>query len=178
MVLEKKIFKWSHPISTVLWLSPLWRDLTLYLHKLEFPSPKDNLYQVWLNLVGWFWRRFFKIFSVFLLSHYYLPLEKSYPLHLYRLEFPPPKDDWCQVWLKLAQWFWRSRKCKSSQIDWQTDGWTNAGQRAIRKAHLSFQFRWAKKILAQGSWLLQKQEGRIQTLHPFISFDEKVLCIN
>jgi hypothetical protein len=26
------------------------------LNKLEFSSPKDNLYQVWLNLACWFWR--------------------------------------------------------------------------------------------------------------------------
>jgi hypothetical protein len=126
-------------------------DLSLYLKKTESPSPKDNLYQDWLNLASWFWRRrFFKIFSVFLHFHYYLPLEKGNPLHLNKLETPPPKDDLCQVWLKLAQWFWRrSQKCKSSQTDWQTarwqDGQTDDGQPAIRIAHLSFQLRWAKK---------------------------------
>jgi hypothetical protein len=108
------------------------------LNKLEFPSPKDNLYQVWLKLARWFWkRRLLKIFSVFLLFRYYLPLEKGYPLLLNKLESPLPKDDLCQVWLELVQWFWRSRKCKSLQTD--------AGQRAIRKSHLSFQLRWAKK---------------------------------
>jgi hypothetical protein len=50
---------------------------------LEFPSPKNNLYQVWLNLACWFWRRrFFKIFSTFLLFRYYLSLERSYPFSL------------------------------------------------------------------------------------------------
>jgi hypothetical protein len=50
------------------------------LNKLEFPSPKDNLYQVWLNLASWFWRRrFLKIFSVFLLFHYYLPWRRGIP---------------------------------------------------------------------------------------------------
>jgi hypothetical protein len=34
-------------------------DLALYLNNLEFPLPKDNLYQVWFNLACWFWRRFF-----------------------------------------------------------------------------------------------------------------------
>jgi hypothetical protein len=54
-----------------------------------------------------------KNFSVFLLFCDYLPLEKSNLLHLNNLEPLPPKDDLCQVWLKLAQWFWRrSRKCK------------------------------------------------------------------
>jgi hypothetical protein len=70
-------------------------------------------------------------------------LEKGDPLHLNKLETPLPKDDLCQVWLKLAQWFWRrSRKCKSLQTDGQTDG-----QPAIRIAHLSFQLRWAKNII-------------------------------
>jgi hypothetical protein len=128
------------------------------LNKLEFPSPKDNVYQVWLNLAYWFWR-FFKIFNVFLLFRYYLPLEKGYPLHLNKLESPSPKDDLCEVWLKLVQWFWRrSRKCKSLQTDRQTD----AGQRAIRKAHLSFQLRWAKNTFINFSVvdLLLKHDGR------------------
>jgi hypothetical protein len=81
---------------------------------------------------------FKKFFSIFLLFCYYLPLEMGNPLHLNNLESPPPKDDLCQVWLKLAQWFWRrSRKCKSLQTDGQEDD----GQQAIRKAHLSFQLR-------------------------------------
>ena len=39
----------------------------------------------------------------------YLPFEKDLALHLNNLEFPLPKDDLCQVWLKLACWFWRRR---------------------------------------------------------------------
>jgi hypothetical protein len=47
---------------------PFEDDLALYLYKLEFPLPKDNLYQVWLNLATWFWRRrFLKNFSVIVL---------------------------------------------------------------------------------------------------------------
>jgi hypothetical protein len=34
-------------------------------------------------------------------------LERGNPLPLNKLESPPSKDDLCQVWLKLAQWFWR-----------------------------------------------------------------------
>jgi hypothetical protein len=60
-------------------------------------------------LAGWFWRRFLKIFSAFSLFCYYLPLEKGYSLSLNKLISPSPKDDLCQVWLKLAQWFWRRR---------------------------------------------------------------------
>jgi hypothetical protein len=59
-------------------------------------------------------KKIFKNFSVFLLFCDYLPLEKGNPLPLKNLESPPPNDDLSQVWLKLAQWFWRrSRKCKS-----------------------------------------------------------------
>jgi hypothetical protein len=61
-------------------------------------------------LACWFWRkRFLKIFNVFSLYSYYLPLEKGYPLPLNKLEFPLSKDNLCQVWLKLAHWFWRRK---------------------------------------------------------------------
>jgi hypothetical protein len=35
-------------------------------------------------------------------------MEMGNVLHL-KLESPLPKDDLCQVWLKLALWFWRIR---------------------------------------------------------------------
>ena len=37
------------------------------------------------------------------------PLEKGVSLHLNKLEFRSPMNALCQVWLKLAQWFWRTR---------------------------------------------------------------------
>jgi hypothetical protein len=44
-------------------------------------------------------------------------------LHMYNSESPLPKDDLYQLWLKLAQRFWRrSRKCKSLTDRRQTDG--------------------------------------------------------
>ena len=49
---------------------------------------------------------FVNVFSVFC---NYLPLEKGRILHLNKLESPLPRDALCQVWLKLAQWFWRKR---------------------------------------------------------------------
>ena len=126
------------PHFYIFYYLPFEEDLVLYLNKLEFPSPKDNLYQVRLNLACWFWRRrFLKFFSAFLLFCYYLPLEMDNPFHLNNLESPPPKNDLCQVWLKLAQWFWRrSRKCKrftdrrtDRQTNRQTDGrWTTGDQ--------------------------------------------------
>jgi hypothetical protein len=71
----------------------------------------------WLLLVK---KIFLKKIGVFLLFCYYLPLKKGYPLCLNKLESSLPKDDLWRVWLKLAQWFWRSRKCKSLQTDRRT----------------------------------------------------------
>jgi hypothetical protein len=101
------VLKWHQPIFTFLWLTPLWRGPGPLIEQTWFPSTKNNTYQVLLILACWFRRRFSKIFSVILLFCYYLPLEKSNPLHLSELESTSPKDDLCQVWLELALWFWR-----------------------------------------------------------------------
>ena len=50
---------------------------------------------------------FFNFVSVFSLFRNYLLLENGGALHLNNVESPSPKDALCQVWLKLAQWFWR-----------------------------------------------------------------------
>ena len=66
--------------------------------------------QVWLKLAQRFWRRrYFNFVNVFLLFHKYLPWNKGRALHLNKLESSSPKDVLCQVWLKLAQWFWWRR---------------------------------------------------------------------
>ena len=84
--------------------------MVLHLKKLESPSPMDALWQVWLELAQWFWRRnFLNFVNVFSLFRKYITLEKGGGLHLNKLKFPLPKDALCQVWLKLAQWFWRRR---------------------------------------------------------------------
>jgi hypothetical protein len=38
---------------------PFEEDLALYFNNLEFPLPKDALYQIWLKLACWFWTIFF-----------------------------------------------------------------------------------------------------------------------
>ena len=50
-------------------------------------------------------KKILKIFCVFLLFRYYLPLGKGGVLHLYNSESSLPKDDLCKLWLKLAQRF-------------------------------------------------------------------------
>jgi hypothetical protein len=87
---------------------PFEEDLALFLNKLEFPSFKDNLYKFefgQLVLEKKIIKNFQCISTFSLLS----PLGNGYPLHLNKLESPSFKDDLCQIWLKLAQWFWRRR---------------------------------------------------------------------
>ena len=67
--------------------------MVLNLNKLECPTPKDALLQVWLKLDRWFWkRRFFNFVNVFALFRNCLPLEKGGVLHLNNLESPLPKN--------------------------------------------------------------------------------------
>jgi hypothetical protein len=60
------------------------------LKNLEFPLPKDDLFQLWLKLACWFWRRrFLKIFSVFLLfCDYPLGEEQSPSFEQFRIPSP------------------------------------------------------------------------------------------
>ena len=58
VVLEKKIFKIYQCIFHNYHL--LEKRVALHLNKLESPSPKDALFQVWLKLAQWFWIRRWK----------------------------------------------------------------------------------------------------------------------
>ena len=103
-------------------ISTLRRAGPSFEKKNESSSPKDALYQVWLKMAQWFWSgRFLKVLNVFLLFPNYLPFEKDVALHLNKLKSSSPSDTLCQVWLKLAQWFWRRWKCEKFTDRW-TDG--------------------------------------------------------
>ena len=106
----------------------------------------------WLKLAQWLWRRrFLKFVNVFSPFHNYLPLKIGGAFHLNKLESPSLKDALCQVWLKLAHWFWRRRwKCEKF-TDRQTDGRTtdkkwsesltwafSSGDLKTQGSHLSF----------------------------------------
>ena len=82
---------------------PLEKGGAHHLKRIEFPSPKDALKQVWLKLGQCFWRRrFLNFVNIFSLFRNYLSLEKGGVLHLNKSESPLPKDALCPVWLKLA----------------------------------------------------------------------------
>ena len=107
LVVSRKDLNFVNVFSLFYNYLPLKMGGTLHLNKLFSPSPKDALWQVWLKLVQWFLRRFLNFVDVFSLFRNYLPLEKGGTFHLNKLESPWPKDAFCQVLLKLAQWFWR-----------------------------------------------------------------------
>ena len=89
---------------------PLKKGVALHLEIFDFTLHKNVLCQILLKWVQWFWRRrFSNILNRNSLFRYYLPLEKGVDRNLNKLESPPPKDAFYQVWLKLAQWFWRRR---------------------------------------------------------------------
>jgi hypothetical protein len=73
---------------------------------------------------------------------------KIFSVVLSPLESPLPKDDLCQVWLKLSQRFWRGNE----NVKVYRPTGRGMGRRVIRKAHLYFQLtvRRAKKQEAKG----------------------------
>jgi hypothetical protein len=87
------------------------------------------------------------------------PWKGGVDLHMNNSESLLPKDHLCHFWLQLAQRFWRrSRKCKSL---------TDDGQWAIRKVHLSFQLRWAKKPVSALLYRLLNQSQNCIPLYPY-----------
>ena len=94
---------------------------------------------------GWNWpigsgEDFFYFANVVSLFRNYLPLEKGGNHHLNKPESHLPKVALCQIWMKLAQWFWRRRwKCeKFKTTTTTTTTTTDNRQRSLR-------LRWAKK---------------------------------
>ena len=117
-------FGWNWPCSTevenfqifsiyffiILLLSPLEEGCWPLFVQIWIPSTQGcfvpNLVEIGPVVLK---REFLNIFNIILLFRFYLPFENGLALHLNKLESPSPKDAWCQVWLKLAQWFLRRR---------------------------------------------------------------------
>ena len=76
--LEKKIFWFGQCIFTISYLSPFEKGGAHHLNKLESPSTKDALCQVWLKMVQCFWRRrFLNFINVFSEFRNYLPWKRA-----------------------------------------------------------------------------------------------------
>ena len=95
VILEEDFFFY---FVNVFWLFlnylPFEKDWALHLNKLESPSPKDIFCQVWLKLDQWFLRRLFIFVNVFSLFGDYLPLKKSWALHLNTRHLRKPHWSW------------------------------------------------------------------------------------
>ena len=92
---------------------PLEKGVVLHLNKLTWIHSTQKWFVPSLVEIGQlsdfgedFWKNIFNNISYFC---YYLPLELGVALHLNKLESPLPSDALCQVWLKLAQWFWKKK---------------------------------------------------------------------
>ena len=143
----------------------------------------------------WYWfsgvggEDFFTFVNLYLFFRYYLPSAQSVTLHLNKVDSPSPKNDLCQIWLKLAQTHWKRRNfnflnmyfllfrdylplkmaclfiwtnlsphytknlCAKFGLNWSAED----GRQAIRISHLSIQLGWVKTIITycytNGSYL-------------------------
>ena len=101
--------------------------------------PKIALCQVWLKLTHWFWTRFFNFvneFCYFVITPLGIGQGPSF-----EQTWIPLTQEWCVPSLVKIGPVVLEKKMKMWKVYRQTDG-----QQAI-KAHLSFQLRWAKKLL-------------------------------
>jgi hypothetical protein len=128
VILEKKIFKWPHPIYAFLRLSPLWRGPGPLFEQFRIPFTQgwfmSSLIEIGLLVLE---KKIFKNFQCIFTLLWLSPLREGQSPSFEQFRIPSPqKDDLCQVWLKLAKWFWRrSRKCKTLQTDGPTDKQTD-----------------------------------------------------
>ena len=112
------------------------RILVFYLYKFGFPLPKDALFQIWWRLAWWFWRRrHFQVYNFTIIS----PLRKPLDLCLNNLQMFYAKFGW-NLSSRSGEEF-ENMKC------FKTDRKTRDGWQVIRKAHLSFQLKWAKRSI-------------------------------
>ena len=82
IVLEKKLLNFVNVFSLFPKYLPVEKDWVFHFSKVEFPSPKDAVCQVWLKMTQWFLRRFINFVSVFSQFRNYLSLENSVNLEI------------------------------------------------------------------------------------------------
>ena len=113
---------------------PLEKGVALHLNKLESPSPKYALCQVWLTLAQWFTRFFLDFFIVFSLFRYYLLWKRGWPFIWTNLNSLYPR----MLFAKFG-WNWTSGSGENENVkSLQRDGQTGDQKRSIELS-------WAKK---------------------------------
>jgi hypothetical protein len=98
VVLEKKILKDPTPFLHFYDYLNFKKGQALYLNKLDFPSPQDNLYQVFIEFgLLVLEKKIIKKTTLFLHFCDYVPFEEDLALYLNKFAFPLPKDNLYQV---------------------------------------------------------------------------------
>lgn len=111
----------------------IWKKKPENLHHLKMLPQKFRIF-----LPNWFWEDFFEKPTFFQWIFIISSLKNAVPFVLRILNPTSPKNTLGQVLLNLAKWFWwRSQEClkTNKRTDWRTE----AKQKFIRKAQLSFQ---------------------------------------
>ena len=112
----------------------------LLLGKLEFPSSKDALCQVWLKLAQWFWRRIFKSCQFIFIISQLSPLWEGRGPSFEQTWIPFTREYFVPSLVEIGPVV-LEKKMKMWKVYRQMGG---DRRQVIRKAHLSIQLRWAK----------------------------------
>ena len=92
--------------------------------------------------LGWIWLSGSgNVITVFTIS-YFPSLGEEHGPSFENLKFPFTQDALCQVWLKMAKWFWSFKKMKMCKV--YTDRWTDRRGTTGDQKSLPWN-RWAKK---------------------------------
>ena len=108
------------------WFSGSWEEDFFLLFRNYLPLEKGGSF-IWTNIsplnprmqcskFGWNWPSW--SWEDYISSMYFCNFiiistwKKGRAIHMNKLDFPLCKDVLCQLWLKLAQWFWRRRQCE------------------------------------------------------------------
>ena len=138
------------------------KGCALHLNKLEPPSPKDALCQIWLRLVQWSRRRrFLNFVNVFSLFRNYLPLEKGRALHLNNLN-PLPQGCFVPNLVEIGPVV-LEKKIKMWKVYGQTDTRTTNDRRSEK---LTWAF--GSGELKRGSVLKEYPGARCSLLKPAV----------
>ena len=117
-VILEKIFK---IFVNVLLLFPFYLHSVksiIHMNKPKFPLPKDSLWQVWVKLAPWFWRKFLYFVNVFFCYFVTIfPLEKGHSPSFEKnpQTLIPLTQGWIMLWAMFG-WNWPSGSGEDFQI--------------------------------------------------------------
>ena len=140
------------------------------MNKLKSPSPKNDLYQVWLKLANWFLERRFFYLSMYICFFVLIFSLKRTGALIWNLNSLHPRMlvEIGPVVLEKKMKLWKVYDNANDDANY------NEGQRTIllRKAHLSLRLRWAKM------WLQKLYRYKQHTICNVCFFNINILMEN